>query len=125
MPLLAILSEEEQLEFDHPPLLTPDVQAHCFVLTPEVDAKIKRLRTPTNKVGFLLQYGYFKICKRFFMTSRFRHEDIEYVAKILGLPPKSVDFSCYNRKTRSEHQSNILALLDYKPLDHDHGDICR
>jgi hypothetical protein len=41
MPRLAILSEEEQLEFDHPPLLAPDVQAQCFVLTPEVNTKIK------------------------------------------------------------------------------------
>lgn len=81
MPRLAILTEDEQAEFDYPPVLPADIKAVCFAINKELEEKLNRLRTPTNKVGFLLQYAYFKACKRFFVTKRFREEDIQYAAK--------------------------------------------
>ena len=59
MSRLAILTEAEQTEFDYPPILTVEARAVCFAINKEVEDKIKLLRPPTNKVGFLLQYGYF------------------------------------------------------------------
>jgi len=63
---IAILTEDEKLAYEYPPILTTEARALCFVITPELEAKLSRLRTSTNKVGFLLQYGYFKVSKRFF-----------------------------------------------------------
>ena len=68
MSRLTILTDEEQSEFDYPPTLSPDAKALCFSITKELESKINHLRTPTNKVGFLIQYGYFKACKRFLHT---------------------------------------------------------
>ena len=72
MPRLSILTEEEQLDFDYPPILNVEERAICFAINNSIENTINKLRTPTNKVGFLLQYGYFKTCKRFFIVERYR-----------------------------------------------------
>jgi hypothetical protein len=66
VPRLIFLTESEQQEFDYPPLLGTEARAVCFALSDNLLKKINRLHTRTNKVGFLLQYAYFKACKRFF-----------------------------------------------------------
>lgn len=117
MSRLTILTDDEQYEFDYPPILTLDAKALSFSITQALENKISRLRTSTNKVGFLLQYGYFKACKRFFMVHRFRQEDIEYVTKVLGISPNVVDLTQYKKKIPIDHQVVILKLLDYRPFD--------
>ncbi len=119
MSTIALLTEDEKLAYDYPPLLTADARALCFAITPELAIKLSRLRTPTNKVGFLLQYGYFKVCQRFFVINRFRQEDIDYVAKQLDILPSSVNLTQYKKKMPIVHQHAILQMLEYKPLDHD------
>lgn len=119
MPRLAILTEEEQMEFDYPPALPHEVRAVCFAIPEEVEKKINRLRTPTNKVGFLLQYAYFKACKRFFVINRFRQEDVEYAARLLGISVRKVSLTRYKKKIPGDHQKAILKLLDYKAIDDD------
>ena len=117
MSRLAILTEAEQVEFDYPPPLHVETRALCFAIPKEVESKINFLRTPTNKVGFLLQYGYFKACKRFFITNRFRQEDIEYAAKLLGVPLSKVNLSKYKERIPAYHQKTILKLLEYKSFE--------
>jgi len=120
VPRLAILTDDEQTEFDSPPMFTTQTRSLCFVMSPELDIKLKRLRTSTNKVCFLLQYGYFKVCKRFFPVSRFRSEDIEYVSNLLNISPDKVHLAKYTKKMPIIHQSAILEMLNYKPLDNNH-----
>jgi hypothetical protein len=117
MSRLSILSNDEITEFDYPPPIPSDTKTLYFRLTKELENKLNMLRTPTNKVGFLLQYGYFKSCKRFFVVSKFRKEDIEYVATTLGIPLRTVNFSQYKKKTPIDHQAIILKLLDYRPFN--------
>ncbi len=78
MSNLYILAPNEQQVFDYPPILPVETRAICFAIDNELEKEINRLRTATNKVGFLLQYGYFKACRRFFVMNRFRQEDMEY-----------------------------------------------
>jgi hypothetical protein len=78
---LKILTNDEQHEFDYPPNLSVENKAICFAIDTALENIINRLRSPTNKLGFLLQYAYFKACRRFFFIKRFREEDIEYAAK--------------------------------------------
>lgn len=117
MPRLTILSDEEQNEFDYPPILLADVKSLCFSMTHEVKNKIAHLRTPINQVGFFIQYGYFKACKRFFVVNRFRQEDIEYAARWLGIPVQQIEISEYKKKVSAEHQAAILKLLEYRAFD--------
>src|SRR5215204_5072294 len=104
MSRLIILTDDEQNEFDYPPTLSSDVKAICFSITKELGNTVNRLRTLTNKVGFLLQYAYFKACKRFFIITRFGQEDIEYAAKILGVPLSEVNLLNYKKKIPIDHQ---------------------
>ncbi|MBW8308281.1 MAG: Tn3 family transposase [Candidatus Paracaedibacteraceae bacterium] len=117
MPTLSVLSKHDQKEFDCPPILSAEARSFCFTLSKEVEKKITHLRTPTNKIGFLLQYAYFKACKRFFLVSRFREEDIHYAAKLLDIQISEVDLSTYKKKTPIDHQASILKLLDYRPFN--------
>lgn len=117
MTRLAILTDEEQAEFDYPPPLPIETKALCFAIPKEVEDKINLLRTPTNQVGFLLQYGYFKACKRFFVANRFRQEDIEYAARLLGIPIRKIKLSKYKERIPAYHQKTILKLLEYKGFE--------
>lgn len=67
MPRLNILTDNEQMEFDYPPTMTAEARAVCFAIDDVLDSQIKKLRGETNKVGFLLQYAYFKASRRFFL----------------------------------------------------------
>ena len=119
MSTINILTKDEKIAYEHPPILTPEARALCFAITPEAEIKIKRLRTDVNKIGFLLQYGYFKVCKRFFSINRFRREDLEYVASTLELKFNKTDFTQYKKKMPITHQQAILELFGYKSLDQD------
>lgn len=90
MSNLYILTPNEQQAFDYPPTLSVETRAIYFAIDNELEKEINRLRTPTNKIGFM-QYGYFKACKRFFVMNRFRQEDIEYVAKLIGVMIEDIE----------------------------------
>lgn len=117
MSRLSILTDSEKVEFDCPPSLSSDTKPLYFSATKELQNKIGALRTPTNKAGFLLQYGYFKACKRFFVSAKFHQEDIEYAATKLGISLRSINLSQYKKKVPIDHRAIILKLLDYRPFD--------
>lgn len=117
MSNLSIFTAEEQQAFDYPPALSVEIRALCFAIDQTLEKELARLRTPTNKVGFLLQYAYFKACKRFFFMSRFRQEDIDYALKLLGLTKTAVDLASYKKKIPTDHQKKILSMLGYKPFN--------
>ncbi len=117
MSRLIILSEKEQREFDYPPILLPEARALCFNIPGDLERKINQLRTPTNQIGFLLQYGYFKASKRFFVNNKYHQEDIEYAAKILNISLDSVHFEKYVNKIPKDHREIILKMLDYTPFE--------
>ena len=110
MPRLNILTDSEQIEFDYPPTMTIESRAACFA----IDAQIKKLRGETNKVGFLLQYAYFKASRRFFHIKRFRIEDIQYAAKLVGVSFRSIKLQQYKNATPNNHQAKILELFNCK-----------
>lgn len=117
MSNLHILTDEEQLAFDQPPFLPVEIRTICFAIDNECEKEINKLRTATNKVGFLLQFAYFKACKRFFFINRFRQEDTEYAARLLGVPIDEVDLASYKKKMPIEHRKKILGLLSFKPFE--------
>ena len=117
MPRLSILTKEEQRNFDNPPDWNTTNRAFCFVLTAQLQKKINQLHTSVNKVGFLIQYAYFKATQRFFPVSRFRQEDIEYAANILGIPKETINIEQYTKKTPIYHQAIIRSWFNYQLFD--------
>ena len=114
MPRLNILTDKEQVEFDYPPTLTVEARAVCFAIDDALDSQIKKLRGETNKVGFLLQYAYFKASGRFFLTKRFRQEDVEYACKLLNIRVRKVKLKKYKDRTPDKHREKILTLFNCK-----------
>lgn len=114
MPRLSILTEQEQIEFDYPPALTTESRAIAFAIDEVLAIQIKKLRGATNKVGFFLQYAYFKASRRFFLIKRFYQEDIEYAAKLLNLSLHNIKLTQYKNTTPNKHKVKILEIFSCK-----------
>jgi TnpA family transposase len=108
--LLSVLSVQEQKRFDYPQKMNADFRQKCFSLRPDVERAINRLRTPTNKVGFMLQFGHFIATQRFYLSDRFDKNDVNYVIKLLAIDKSKVDLSAYKKKIPADHQKKILKL---------------
>jgi TnpA family transposase len=119
MTKLSILSATEQKRFDSPPKFTLDERRLHFCLTNEILELTQKIRSPANKVGFLLQIGYFKATGKFFTVEQFYKQDIEYACKILGIDYKYIHIFSYKRKTPLDHKKQILTLLEWQPFNKD------
>ena len=111
MTKLTILTPKERRQFDSPPLFNADNRAHYFSLANNEVKLVYTMRTPTNKVGFLLQLGYFKSNGKFFTPDQYRRHDIEYVAKSLGFSPNEIDLSAYQKKIPTDHRKKIFRVI--------------
>lgn len=60
MSLIEVLPDYEAKRFDKPPTLSNDEQKHYFRLDGPISELIKGVREERNKIGIVLQYGYFK-----------------------------------------------------------------
>ena len=100
MTKLVILSQTERCRFDSPPMFNANERVQHFSLNNHDLQIVQELRTATNKVGFVLQLGYFRSNGKFFTAERFRRQDIEYVVKTLGVNPNKINLFTYQRKSQ-------------------------
>lgn len=117
MTTLVILTSQEQRRFNTPPVFTSSERALYFSLSNVEMKMVQELRTPTNKLGFLLQLGYFKANAKFFTAEQFRHPDIEYVAKVLNISLNNINLLTYQKKIPTDHRKRILTLLSWYPFN--------
>lgn len=87
---MKIFNSLEQEAFDSPPMFNSAERKQFFSLPLILKDSMDTLRTPVNKVCFLVTAGYFKARHKFF-ARQFRQADIEYVANQIGA---SVDEIC-------------------------------
>ena len=113
MPRISVLNAEEKHAFDSPPVLNSDQRKQYFDVTPRVAATLEQLKSPTNKVCFLIATGYFKATKRFFGRT-FHQRDVEYVARQLGFLPELIDPESYEETTQRRHRQFIRDLLGFQ-----------
>ena len=66
-----LLSNSEIKKFDEPPILPSEIRTICFAINKDLENQLEKLRSKANKVGFLLQYGYFRACKKFFQQIKY------------------------------------------------------
>ena len=103
-------------EFKSPPVFNSAERKRFFSLPLILKDSVVTLRTPTNKICFLVAAGYFKARHKFFVQ-QFRQADIEYVAHQVGLNPVEVHMDTYDRITYFRHQRVILNYFGYSPFD--------
>lgn len=76
---------------------------------------LKQMLTPTNRIGFLLQLGYFRVVGRFFVADRFHPADIHWLSKQLELENNIFQLADYAAsQTVYRHRQLILYQLGYE-----------
>ena len=108
MSLIKILNHNDIKSFDSPPEFHGEERKQSFYLPKWASELVDSFRTPTNKLGFILQFGYFKATNRFFADRKFHQNDIEFVTRRLKSLLNSTDLSKYTRTTFERHQELIL-----------------
>lgn len=89
--------------------------AHLTDPTPWAETYFQELKSPTNKVGFVLQLGYFRLVTRFFVLDRFEAETVNWVCRRLQLDPKQVSMEAYmHGRTNYRHRQDILEHLGFE-----------
>ena len=79
---LKILSPKEIKTFDSPPEFSGEERKRFFYLPQWAEEIVSSLRTPTNKVGFVTQLGYFTAVNKFFVSHSFLQRDIESILPV-------------------------------------------
>jgi hypothetical protein len=116
MARMKIFNSLEEEAFESPPMFNSAERKRFFSLPSLLKDSMANLRTPTNKVCFLLVAGYFKSRRKFF-AGQFRQADIEYVAHQIGENPDEVCIETYSKGTYARHQQVILSYFGCKPFD--------
>ena len=114
---LKILSQYDIKAFEFPPKFNTEERKRFFNLPSWANKLVQRFRTPTNKVGFILQLGYFKAANRFFVAKKFYQNDVEFVARRLGIAFEDIYFGSYKERTLMRHQEIILGNLGFQKFD--------
>ena len=116
MPKMKIFNSLEKEAFDSPPIFNSAERKQFFPLPLLLKGSIADLRTPTNKVCFLVAAGYFKARRRFF-ARQFHQADLEYVARQIDVNPAEIYIEVYDRATSARHQRIILNYFGCSPFN--------
>ena len=117
MPVMSILSSVEQDAYTQPPVFS-HVERKQFCDFPlSLLAIADTLRSPTNRVGFLLSCAYFRATKRFFPVHSFHQHDVEFIAQRWGLRPQQIDLRRYDKQPRIRHQQRIRSFYGFTLFD--------
>lgn len=118
MSELIILRPEERRTFDKCPALSKHERQIYFRLDAKTKREISKLPKQINRLGFVLQLGYFKAIAKFYPTSAFKKRDINYVKRLLGMKESmAIDFSAYTSSTYYRHQEKIEKLQKWTPFN--------
>lgn len=116
MAKMKIFNRLEEAEFESPLKFNSIERKHFFATSIAINVLLENLRTPTNKICFLIALGYFKARKRFF-ARQFLESDIQFVANQLKLNASDVHLETYSKETCSRNQLLILQHFGYSPFN--------
>jgi TnpA family transposase len=120
MTQLHFLPAAEKRKFDLPPVFTHKQRPAYFIVTDDIRRTLSALRSDTNKIGFLLQLGYFKHSGKFFEKHAFRQRDIKYLKKQFHIA-ETIDLAQYSPSRMAQHQFRIRELLGWTAFDANSG----
>jgi hypothetical protein len=112
MTTLIILSEEEIQVFESPPRFTYEERKHFFTLLEWAKPLVARFATPTSKIGFILQLGYFWATNKFYTKDLYYPEDIAFIQKSIGIDD-TWQTTLYSERMIERHRKVILSNLGY------------
>ncbi len=113
MSQLKPLSSTERKKFDNPLAFSRDERNLFFHLNAKTRRIVSSLKKVENRVGFVLQHGYFKAAGRFYASEKFKQRDINFVLKALAIPSSQFSFDRYLSSTQFEHRKRILKHIGW------------
>jgi TnpA family transposase len=114
MRQMQVLPDYEAKQFDLAPKLNKSEREHFFTLDTVMATKVNKARGDINKIGLILQYGYFRASGKFYLSNQFHAGDIRYVARHLKIDVVKLFHKQYVEKSRRNHKKIILHALGYK-----------
>ncbi len=115
---IKILTSKDIKIFDWPPEFNGEERKHFFSLPTWVTTNLlETFRTPTTKVGFILQLGYFKAVNKFFSPSRFYQRDIHFIVRKIDISLDDINLSQYTGTTLKRHREIVLEKLGVRKFD--------
>ncbi len=109
-----ILSIPEQQDFETPPRFDADERREIFDLKKIIRRHIRDFSSVENKIGFLVQWGYYKAVQRFFPPSTFHNKDLLFVAKMLDVESHNPLIRSYKDGTVRRHKAFILDYFGFQ-----------
>ncbi len=110
---LHIISANEVAALYDLPGFTSEDQAHFFSLSAHERAVLPQMHTYTSRIFFILQLGYFKAVRKFFVFNLDEVvQDVTWIQQTHFLDRK-LPTNTVAKGTRLKHQAIILRLCDY------------
>ncbi|NQY73619.1 MAG: DUF4158 domain-containing protein [Candidatus Margulisbacteria bacterium] len=110
MPALKILNNDDKTQFESPPDFDSAARKKFFRITSDIRDIVDSFN-PIRKVGFILQFSYFKYTSKFFSPAKFNSKDVDYVCNQLNIPTVSLD--SYYGTTLTRHRELILKTMGF------------
>jgi len=114
MPRMKILNSVERGVFETPPMFNSAERKRCFDFPAPIQDIATSLRTPINRLVFLLNCGYFKATKRFYSVKTFHPRDLTYVAERTAIALETANIADYDKQTMARHQAAILDFYGFR-----------
>ncbi len=107
---IKIFSVKEQIAFENPPEYGCEDRKKYFYIGKWERNIISTYKTDIAKIGFILQFGYFKSNKRFYLPDKFKEVDIIFVSNKLNISPQptKIDFNDFKETTFRRQRKIIL-----------------
>lgn len=115
MTTLNVLSRADIKIFENPPQFQAKARKRYFALPEWAQQYLKKTASPSTKIGFVLQLGYFKATSKFFSKQMFQPDDIQFVSERLGITTQFLPKN-YDNVTVMRHRRMILRQLGYRPF---------
>ncbi len=114
-----ILKADEQRQFDTPPVFNAAQRKQYFDFPNVALEYAEQLRSDSSKIAFLLSYGYFRACKRFFTLETYHLRDIDYVAKKISCSVHDFNIGENSARTYRRHRPKLLDICGFKEFNNE------
>ena len=117
MTRLQVLSSYEIKIFETPPEFNSFERKKYFSFSKWLQDTVKDLKTDVNKIGFLLQFGYFKTTSKFFVPRKFHFNDVKFICNFLDINSNNIKLEDYLKDSFTRHQELILQHFGFIPFN--------
>ena len=115
MSIINIIDPTTKEAFDHPPVFTAEDRKRFFSVPKWMELELATLKTPTGKVGLVLQQGYFKATKRFYPKQLYYQTDIDFVSGRLDVDGLYKPAQ-YSKAAIHRHRTLIMENAGFRPF---------